>query len=116
MSETNEKTLSRRKAILRFGALALAAYAAPSLTTMSMAHASSSSGPSPRSAASGPSPKSAPSNNSAPTQASAPTAPTTCSSPPDSRGGTPTPGDEALRRGRPRRGAGPGRDPCSLIS
>ncbi len=48
----SQKTLSRRAALLRVGALAGAAYAAPAFTTMSMAHASGHSDASASSASS----------------------------------------------------------------
>lgn len=44
MSDTFDEGLSRRRALLRLSALALAAYAAPSFTTLSVAHADGSSG------------------------------------------------------------------------
>ena len=48
----SEKTLSRRAALLRIGALAGAAYTVPAFTTVSMAHASGASGSSASSASS----------------------------------------------------------------
>jgi len=76
MSDKSD-TLSRRKALLRLSGLALGAYATPSLTTLSMArassHASGASGPSGgRGDNSGPSGESGPSDESGPSGESGP--------------------------------------------
>ncbi len=67
MSTKNE-TFSRRTALLRLSGLAVGAYAAPSLTALSMARASEGSGNSGASGNSGPSDKSGPSGDSGPSE------------------------------------------------
>ncbi len=65
-SDTSEQGISRRKAIGRIGLLATAAYTVPAFATLSMAHASGSSGVS-----------SASNGTSTPSIASTPSAPST---------------------------------------
>ncbi|WP_146038007.1 hypothetical protein [Tabrizicola aquatica] len=105
MTDFNDQIASRRRALARIGALALAAYAAPALTTLSVARASgssSSSGSSSPSPTSTPSPTSAPSptstasSSSSTTTPTTPTTPSTCSGPSDDDAGCGGTGEPSL--------------------
>ena len=73
MTKSNE-TLSRRKALGRLGMFAAAAYTVPALTTLSMAHASGTSGAS-KASASGASASGASASGASASAASAPSTP-----------------------------------------
>lgn len=91
MSDIEQDGLSRRRTLARIAALAIGAYAAPALTTLSMAQASSGSGGGSGSSdgggSSGSSKTSAPSKTSTPSSAADSSSGSTCSGPTDDDAG-----------------------------